>query len=141
MENFPVEHLACLAGVLTEADGHFRLEFPLAPFALPLPDRDQPHRVDTALRLDQVRLPDSDFAHLAGQSLVFPLNPHAGYIDGSIYLDGAHHPVDVSKITCGTNSIDGIEIEIEAQLIFEFEGLGPYRNTPWTLNSLLRADS
>lgn len=94
-----------------------------------------------ASRLDQVRLPNSAFARLAGQSLVFPLNPQAGYIDGSIYLDGAHHPVDVSKITFGANTIDGLEIEIEAQLILEFEGLGPYRNTPWTLNSLLRADS
>ncbi len=93
-----------------------------------------------ALRLDQVQLPNSDFAHYAGQSLAFPLNPHAGYIDGSIYLDGAHHRVDVSKITFGTKTIDGLEIEIEAQRIFEFEGLGPYRNTPWTLNSLLRAD-
>lgn len=57
--------------------------------------------VNTAIRLDHITLPANALEDLAGQTLVFPVNPQPGYIDGSIYIGSCHHTVDVDGIDFG----------------------------------------
>src|SRR6185436_17732351 len=55
-------------------------------------------RTKTAIQLDFIQLPDLPFRGyraLVGRTLKFPINPKPGYIDGSVYLDGEHEPIDV----------------------------------------------
>jgi hypothetical protein len=47
-----------------------------------------------------------------------------GFIDGSIYLDGVHHPVDVTQLYFSNSSVKMVGV-----FVFEFEGLGDYCNT------------
>ena len=80
-----------------------------------------------------VRLPAPDILVLAGQTFSFPVNPNQGYIDGSVYVQHAHHQVDVTSIRFGRADGNAVEMEIDLVFVFEFEGLSDYRNTPWAL--------
>ena len=93
--------------------------------------------VKTSVRLDGVDLPNSDMRALAGQTLNAPINPEAGYIDGSIYIDGAHHPVDVRQIIFGKVEHEKINASFVTEIDFTFEGLGDYQKTPWTFSAML----
>src|SRR4030088_2885308 len=54
--------------------------------------------VNTSVRLDFIKFQVPDWRDLAGQEFHFPKNPQSGYIDGSIYLGGAHNPADATRI-------------------------------------------
>ncbi len=68
------------------------------------------------------------FSRRAGQAFNFPTNPNHGYIDGSVYIQHAHHPVDVTSIRYGREGGTAIESEIDLVFVLEFEGF-----SDWTL--------
>ena len=78
-----------------------------------------------------MELPSDRFEVLAGRTFTFPVNPEDGYIDGSIYIDHVHHPVDITAIRFGPLVGSVIEVELEGDLNLEFEGLGSFANTHW----------
>ncbi len=96
----------------------FDIEIPIQPF------RFNGEEISTAVRLEFIKIPvQSDWREIAGQSFDFPVNPEEGYIDGSIYLDGAHNPADATRLTFGT--IESGRILCEARLSFDFTFEGP----------------
>jgi hypothetical protein len=54
--------------------------------------------VDTSIRLDKINLPSIALVDLVGRSFTFPVDPEDRSIDGSIYLNAVHHPVDVTSM-------------------------------------------
>ncbi len=127
MRDFPVEKLQPLLGHLVADPVGLSIEIPLAPFTI------DEEVVETSIFLGGVNLPTADILKLAGQAFSFPANPKPGYFDGSVYVQHAHHPVDVTSIRFGRADGNTIEIELDLLFVFEFEGLDDYRNTPWTL--------
>jgi hypothetical protein len=129
MKDFPVEKLILLPGRLVAGSTGLSIEIPVAPFTL------DGEVVETEIRMDEVRLPTADVHKLARQTFSFPTNPNAGYIDASIYIQHAHHPVDVTSIRFSHAAEESVEAEFEMMLVFEFEGLDDYRNTRCTLKT------
>ncbi|WP_059414797.1 GatB/YqeY domain-containing protein [Cupriavidus basilensis] len=120
MPVFPVALLQPLVAHLTPSSIRAHgadLLIELAPFPL------GGAQVRTALRLDGVSLPSLSLARLAGRRLRFPLNPEPGYIDGSLYLDGRHHAVDVGALRFGELDPQGLDVEIEGRIHFD-DGAG-----------------
>ena len=107
------------------------IRIPLDPFRL------DGATVKTSVRLDFVRLPDVRWDALAHQTFQFPQNPEAGFIDGSMYIDGAHHPIDVTKVAFGQVTGGAIRATFTSVIDFAFEGLGDFVKTPWTFAALL----
>ena len=105
------------------------IRVPLKPFAL------EGATIETSVRLDFVRLPATDLDALSHRTFDFALNPDEGYIDGSIYMDGAHHPVDVSKIAFGRAVDDTIHAAFTSVIDFAFEGLSDFGKTPWSFET------
>ncbi len=87
--------------------------------------------IDTSIRLDGIDLPDVVLRQLVGKTFEFPLNPDAGAIDGSIYLDNKHHPVDVKQLAFDCSRHEGANVVIKGTYVFEYEGLGDYGNMPF----------
>lgn len=74
----------------------------------------------------------------------FPFNPVDGYIDGSVFIVHAHHPIDVSRIEFGSLKGGGIEATIQMVIRFEYEGLQAdsgnteFVDTETTIRAILR---
>jgi hypothetical protein len=111
--------------------GGFFIRVPLAPFRF----RDE--LVSTSVRLDRVMLQNAVPDSLEAKTFSFPVNPAAGFIDGSIYIDGAHHPVDVTEIAFGHMRKSGGTATFKCIIDFTFEGLGDFGKTPWTFDAAL----
>jgi len=60
---------------------------------------------------------------IEGQEFAFPANPDQGYIDGSVYMDSAHHPVDVTSIRFDHATDTQPQVTISGVLNLEYEGL------------------
>ncbi|KMM76999.1 hypothetical protein ACP93_01905 [Xanthomonas sp. NCPPB 1128] len=89
--------------------------------------------VDTAIRLDGIALPSLRLGELAGQRFDFPRNPQDGYIDGSLYLAGAHHPVDVDSLTFSLSRDGQLTLVVKGVYAFDVEGLDELGEVPFTL--------
>lgn len=116
MPAFPVALLHPLVAHLSASTIHAHgadLEIELAPFVL------GGAPVRTAIRLDGMDLPTYSLEQLAGKRLVFPLNPEPGYIDGSLYLDGRHHAVDIRELRFGEIDPQGLPVMIEGCIHFD----------------------
>ena len=133
MRPFPLHLLQPLPGRIEGPPGDVSITVPLEPFRLP--GRDESFQ--TSVRLDAIDLPDSEPAELAGKVFTFPVNPEDGYIDGSIYVASAHHPCDVTMLRFGRCRDGGVDVEIEAAIDFDFEGLDDYGKTPWSFRTFL----
>jgi len=68
-------------------------------------------------------LPSLSPQQLAGRRFTFPSNPAPGYIDGSIYIEHAHHPFDVNAIAFVASADGGLTARILGVLMLEVEGL------------------
>ncbi len=136
MTAFPIDLLAPMPGAFSDRTGDIRIAIPIQPFQLEV--EGQLVSVDTSLRLDFIDLPSTDFVELSGRTFLFPKNPAEGFIDASIYIHHAHHPVDITRITFGSISMAGISVEMELDLCFEVEGLGEFENAHWIVSSALR---
>ena len=93
----------------------------------------QDQLIDTSIRLDRIELPDVFLRSLVDRSFQFPVNPDDKAIDGSLYLDNRHHPVDVTQLSFKRSRTSGVTLVINGTYVFEYEGLGDYANTAFTL--------
>jgi hypothetical protein len=136
-QRFPTKLLKALLSRAWGKPGDVSMEIPIQPFRL---HEDQ---IETSLRLDGINLPSLAPQDLAGKRFEFPVNPHPGYVDGSIYIADAHHPVDVTVMAFEASAnINRLTIQIEGVLVVEFEGLQygsdageNYSNSPLQLNA------
>ncbi|MDR2213929.1 MAG: hypothetical protein LBE21_09945 [Pseudomonadales bacterium] len=128
MEKFPVNSLTPKHAVISRMpDGSMSIEILMTPFLW------NQEIVDTSIRLDGVDLPSDMLKDLAGKSFKFPTNSEDGYIDGSIYLGNAHHPVDVTSLDFNVSRTGSLKLIIKGIYQFEFEGLDGVANTPFVL--------
>ncbi len=94
----------------------FDIEIPLQPFEF------DGELQKTAVRLDFIRFPVSDWRQLQNREFRFPVNPQPGYIDGSVYLGDAHNPTDVTRIRFGPLAGRSLQAELDVRFNFEYEG-------------------
>lgn len=62
--------------------------------------------IETEIRLDFIDFNNKSFEELSCKDFSFPINPIEGYIDGSIYIENRHNPVDVLSICFGPTLSD-----------------------------------
>ncbi|MBO9828247.1 hypothetical protein J7373_08330 [Xanthomonas sp. A2111] len=89
--------------------------------------------VDTSIRLDGIALPSLRLGELAGKRFDFPRNPQDGYIDGSLYLAGTHHPVDVDTLAFNRSRDGQLTLVAKGVYAFDVEGLDDLGKVPFTL--------
>jgi hypothetical protein len=131
MKKFPLDLIKPVVALLSGEPDCASVEIILKSFFL------DGKLVETSIRLDGVEIPSIRLADLANKSFVFPINPSDGYIDGSIYIDGAHHPVDVTALSFHLGR-DGLsKIVVKGFFDFEQEGLKDYEKTPFTISVLV----
>ena len=118
MKPFPESLLTPKSAILSGEVGEASIAIPLEPFVIGKESID-----DAEIITDLVTLPSHDFSELAGTTWEFPINPANGYIEASVYIEHAHHPVDITKLIFGISSDSHIEVEAHANFVFSFEGL------------------
>ena len=128
---FPIEKLKPLPGRMFSSHGAVGIEIPLSPFVI------EGQEVETSIRLDGIAIPQCELSELENRAYQFPVNPSEGYIDGSVYIQAAHHPVDVTEIAFGKVTGAGIEIVMTCMFVFEYEGLADYENTAATISAVI----
>jgi hypothetical protein len=118
-ENFSVTRLELLTGTISkqEENNYYTIIIPIEKFKL------DEEIVDTKLWFDRVLLSEPLQSYV-GRTVVFPVNPTEGYIDGSTYLRGAHNPVDISVIKFVKLENEILTVELTMAFVFEFEGIG-----------------
>ncbi|MBD7922368.1 hypothetical protein [Xanthomonas bonasiae] len=127
MKNFSPVDLKARHAILSGEPGNVSLTLLMSPFLV------DGTLVDTSVRLDGVNLPSNLLSDLAGKSFVFPVNPQEGYIDGSIYLDDRHHPVDVTSLTFNCSRAGGLTLLVKGTYLFSVEGLVGLGNMPFQM--------
>jgi hypothetical protein len=113
------------------AAGTWAITVPLAPFSADdrfdpstfRPGSDGPKIIKTAIVGEFIDLPGDDLTTLADRTFEFPVNPHPGYIDASIYLGGAHNPVDITRVEFGTVRAQDIDVSLHAAFDFTQENV------------------
>ncbi|WP_154940204.1 hypothetical protein [Micromonospora palomenae] len=113
------------------AAGTWAITVPLAPFSAAdrfdpatfRPGTDGPEIIRTAIRGEFIDLPGNDLSALTNRTFDFPINPHAGYIDASIYLGGGHNPVDITRMEFGEAHSLNIDVVLHAAFDFTEEGV------------------
>jgi hypothetical protein len=96
----------------------FDIDVPLQTFTF---DDEQ---VQTSLRLDFIEIPfQENWREISDQTYDFPVNPEAGYIDGSVYLGHAHNPADVTSLSFGKIESGRIVCKLKIHFDFTFERL------------------
>jgi hypothetical protein len=133
---FPTALLKPLAGQIIYLDhsnpgptaNSWSIVIPVAPFSADTEfslawrsGTQGPYVVSTQIVLEFIHLPAEDLLALAGRSFRFPINPAEGYIDGSMYLGGAHNPVDVTQIDFGELQGTTIAAKLVCDFIFDYE--------------------
>lgn len=114
---FPLDRLVPARATLSRNAGDAAIEIELEPFEL------NGQSLSTSIILEGIDLPTLAFVDLSETEHRFPTNPDDGYIDGSMYLVHAHHPVDVSSIKFGKAADDSIPATLNCKFQFEFERL------------------
>ena len=126
MEKFSIRDLKARYAILSRTAGDVSITILMKPFLRGM------DVVDTSIRLDGIDLPSNRLSDLAGKSFAFPANPEDGYIDGSIYLDNRHHPVDVTALSFNRSRDGDLTLVVKGVYVFELEGLDGLSNTPFT---------
>ena len=93
----------------------FNIEIPVEPF------RYRRKLQKTSVRLEFIEFPVDDWRELAGTEFTFPVNPEPGYIDGSLYLDSAHNPADITLVRFGRLGKKTLPIALEGVIDFTQE--------------------
>ncbi|MBW8309394.1 MAG: hypothetical protein K0M45_07165 [Candidatus Paracaedibacteraceae bacterium] len=96
----PIEHFMVMRGKIWQpkdsiSQGRYSIELSLEPF------RWGDEEVNTSIKLDFINLKGLPFKELSNKAFPFPINPEDGYIDGSVYLESTHNPIDVTLISFG----------------------------------------
>lgn len=99
----------------------FDIEIPIEPFLL------NGEKQITAVRLNFINFQTTNWRDLENHSFTFPINPHEGYIDGTIYLGNIHNPVDVTRMSFGefhhAAELSTIIVTINVEIDFTYQGL------------------
>lgn len=132
---FPVEKLHVKLIEWSLSTGSLSIILKLAPFEYN--DGTKTYTEETTVILSEIKLGKLPLHALSGKVLHFPINPEPDYIDGSIYLQNAHHPIEVEKIAFGELAKGGMPAKIYAKMILSHEGLGNYEDTPWEIKVIL----
>jgi len=132
---FPVEKLMIENSEFVSNGGLLSVEIHLQTFEYF--DGDATETAKTSVILDNIDLSGLNAYALSGTTKTFPVNPEDGYIDGSVYIQHAHHPVDVFEIVFGKIVGDSLELRFSANLALSFEGLGEYKDTVWSFELLV----
>ena len=111
---FTVAKLSPISGTLRFAGAGSAIDIQLKPFVL------DDERIDTSISLDLIELPER-LAGIENKKFKFPISPNEGYIDGSMFLYHAHHPVDVTEIHFGKLSNDKKSIPVRLKMAFNFQ--------------------
>jgi hypothetical protein len=127
MHGFTTKNLIARHAILSGEPNNVKIIILMTPFLL-----DQ-EIIDTSICLDGVDLPSNILKELSDNTFEFPVNPTDGYIDGSIYLQGKHHPVDVSSLVFSKSRDGNLKLIVKGIYVLEFEGLDKLENTPFTL--------
>jgi hypothetical protein len=85
----------------------------------------------TEVRLDFIRIGIVDWRELPGRTFVFPINPEAGYVDGSVYFDGTHQYADLTRLQFGT--LSGSVLSATVTITFNFYPNSMLPNMPETV--------
>ena len=82
-------------------------------------EEDEDGGKDISIRLDHIPVLPADPRRLAGRRFAFAINPASPYIDGSVYLQGRHHAVDVTALDF--KAIQGLQLpmQIEGCILLE----------------------
>lgn len=105
--------------MLRSSSGKYSITLFLEPFIW------NDEQIDTEIRLDSINFNNLNVQELSGKEFSFPLNPTNGYIDGSIYLEGSHNPIDVFSICFGarlnelSNELNDIDY-IASTILYKF---------------------
>ena len=113
----------------------YDIELPLEPFDY----KGQATR--TEVRLDRIRFGVTAWRELAGREFRFAVNPTPGYIDGSVYVGGAHNPADVTRIKFGPLLGNKLTAEIDIRFDFEYEGVDGLGTPSATWQVVLELDT
>lgn len=118
-ENFSVEKLPIVKGEISKSqqEDFYTIMLPIAKFIL------DDKIVETELFFTRILLPKTLLSYI-GQTVLYPINPNIGYVDGSIYLRDAHSPIDISEIKFIEIENNTLKVEINMEFVFEFEGIG-----------------
>lgn len=127
MATFSHKDLKPRHAILSGAPGDATITILLRPFLR------EGEIVDTSIRLEGIDLPSNLLRDLAGKAFEFPVNPDDGYIDGSIYLESAHHPVDVTSLNFSASRDGQLTLVVKGAYVFDFEGLDGLGRVPFTL--------
>lgn len=87
------------------------------------PGTDGPEIIKTAVVGEFIDLPGGDLAGLTDRTFDFPVNPHTGYIDASIYLGGGHNPVDITRMEFGAAHSQCIDVALHVAFDFTQEAV------------------
>jgi hypothetical protein len=111
----------------------YDIEIPIEPFVY------RGKLVKTEVRLDFIKIKVA-WRELAEREFQFPVNPEEGFIDGSVYLGGAHNPADVTRIKFGKLTDKTMSAEVDIRFDFEFEGVDEIDNPDFKWNVILELD-
>ncbi len=114
MSVFPIDKLNPISGRIEGVESDASITIDIHPFSLQIYEGEGAEKIITSLRLSSVKLPTLDIKKLQNRAYKFPLNSHEDHIDGSIYVEHAHHPVDVNCLKFGSfdGSLIGVDIRI-----------------------------
>lgn len=76
----------------------------------------------TKVILEFIDFKIEDWQQLFDHEFAFPKNPEDGYIDGSMFLADVHNPADVTKISIGPRKENSVEINMDIEFDFTYEG-------------------
>ena len=127
MEDFSPNKLKFRHAILSGVPGNVSIEILMHPFLW------NQAIVDSSIRLDGIDLPSNMLRDLAGKSFEFPIDFDEGSIDGSIYLDNAHHPVNVTSLSFSKSRDGQLTLIVKGVYVFDFEGLDGLGKIPFTL--------
>ena len=132
MAPFPVDLIQSDVAVMSGEEGAVSIEIQLRQFTI----GDQV--VSTSIWLEGVALPSFAACDLEEQRFSFPVNPADGYIDGSIYIGHAHHPVDVTEIVFGSLRGNLLPATFRARIMFSLEGLDDFDDADCEIATCVR---
>ncbi len=118
LEDFPLERLDTLPGIISRRNDRFDIAIGLRPFEL------DGGTVSTAFRLDGIELPAEGQLSWQRGIFEFPTNPEPGYVDGSLYLRHSHNPIDLTRIEFGEFRDNRINAKLTLSILFEYEHTG-----------------
>lgn len=128
MEKFNTKNLVAKHAIIfSSSDSEISIHIFMEPFIY------QDEIVSPIIRLDDIDLQSTKLCLLVNKSVTFA----QGDLSGSIYLGGAHHPVDVIGLSFFLSRQNKLTVLVKGIYDFEYEGLDDVANEAFVLNTLL----